>query len=91
MVSVNPFADFRHECQTLIAEALKTALPQAQVEALPMGKPSNPNFGQLASSVCFELAKKLKQKPADLAAQVAKAVDKSHFVLVAKVSQRGVM
>jgi arginyl-tRNA synthetase len=89
MTSTNPFADFRQECQTVLAQALKTALPEAPVEALPMSKPSNPNFGQLASSVCFELAKKLKQKPADLAAQVAQAADKTLFRLVAKVEPAG--
>ena len=89
MVSVNPFAEFRHECQTLIAEALKNALPDAKVEVHSMGKPSNPNHGQLASSVCFEIAKQLKQKPADLAAKLSEAVDRSRFKLIGKVEPAG--
>jgi arginyl-tRNA synthetase len=89
MVSSNPFDEFRHECQTLLSEALKTVVPGEKFEALPMGKPSNPTFGQLASSVSFELAKKLKQKPADIAAKLASAVDKNHFNLVAKVEPAG--
>ena len=89
MVSPNPFAEFRRECEAVLADALKTALPEIKVEALPMGKPSNPNYGQLASSVCFELAKKLKQKPGDLAVQLTKAVDKAHFTLIAKVEPAG--
>jgi arginyl-tRNA synthetase len=89
MVSSNPFADFRHECQTILADTLKTALPEVKVETLPMSKPANPTYGQLASSVSFELAKKLKQKPGDLAAQLAKAVDKSRFTLVTKVEPAG--
>ncbi|MCW4009741.1 MAG: arginine--tRNA ligase [Candidatus Bathyarchaeota archaeon] len=89
MVSVNPFAEFRQECQNILAEALKTALPEAEVETVPMGKPSNPSFGQLASSVSFELAKHLKRKPADLAAQLAKAVDQTRFTLIAKVEAAG--
>ncbi|MCW4018432.1 MAG: arginine--tRNA ligase [Candidatus Bathyarchaeota archaeon] len=89
MESVNPFNQFRQECQTVLANALKAALPEATVEKLPMSKPSNPNFGQLASSVCFELAKKLKRKPADLAAQVTQAVNKTSFVLVEKVAPAG--
>ncbi len=89
MVSSNPFGEFRSECQSALAQALKKAFPQTQISALPMGKPSNPNFGQLASSVCFELAKQLKQKPADLAIQVTKAVDESKFTLLAKVEPAG--
>jgi arginyl-tRNA synthetase len=88
-VVANPFAEFRQECQAALSQALKTALPEVTVDALPMGKPSNPNFGQLASSVSFELAKKLKQKPADLAAQLAKAVDSSQFKLIGKVEPAG--
>ena len=89
MVSVNPFAEFRRECQTLLAEALKNALPDAKVEVHAMGKPSNPSHGQLASSVCFELAKQLKQKPAELAAKLSEAIDKSRFKLIAKVEPAG--
>ncbi len=89
MVCPNPFADFRQECQTILSHALQMEFPQATFETLPMNKPSNPNFGQLASSVCFELAKKHKQKPADLAAKVAQATDKTMFTLVAKVEPAG--
>jgi arginyl-tRNA synthetase len=89
MTSNNPFAEFRKECETVLLAALKKTIPEIEIDALPMSKPSNPNYGQLASSVSFELAKKLKQKPFDLAAQLAKAVDKSTFTLISKVEQAG--
>ena len=89
MISTNPFDEFRRECQTILAQALKTALPEAKIEVLPMGKPSNPNFGQLASSVSFELAKKLKQNPADIASKLAEAAEKQQFNLVANVEPAG--
>ncbi len=89
MVSVNPFAEFRRECENVLAAALKTTIPEAKIETFPMSKPNNPNFGQLASSVSFELAKNLKKKPADLAAQLAKAADKTRFVMVEKVEPAG--
>jgi arginyl-tRNA synthetase len=85
----NPFAEFQRECQTILAKALAKALPESKVEALPMGKPSNPNFGQLASSVSFELAKKLKQKPNELATKLASAMEKENFHLTAKVEAAG--
>jgi arginyl-tRNA synthetase len=89
MVSVNPFADFRSECEVILANALKTALPEVRVETSPLSKPSNQNFGQLASSVCFELAKKLNKKPAELANKLVKTADKTGFVLVDKVETEG--
>ena len=89
MVSINPFADFRRECETLLADALKTALPEATVESLPLSKPSNPSFGQLASSVCFELSKRLKKNPSELSAQISLSVDKTRFKLLQKVEPAG--
>jgi arginyl-tRNA synthetase len=90
MVSINPLADFRTECQNAFRNALKATLPpEVQVDTLPLSKPSNPNFGQLASSVCFELAKKFKQKPADLAQQLIGAFDQSSFKLIFKVESAG--
>ena len=89
MTSTNPFADFRRECETALADAAKRLLPEVKVEAYHLGKPSNPAFGQLASSLCFELAKKLKQKPADLAAQLSEGIDKSSFTLIEKVEPTG--
>jgi arginyl-tRNA synthetase len=89
MVSTNPFNEFRRECQAILAQALKTEVPEAKVEILPMGKPSNPNFGQLTSSVSFELAKKLKQNPAALAAKLAASAEKQNFDLVSKVEPAG--
>jgi arginyl-tRNA synthetase len=68
---------------------LKTALPEVQLDTLPFGKPSNSSFGQLSSSVCFELAKKLKQKPADLSSKVTQAFNTSKFNLIAKVEPAG--
>jgi arginyl-tRNA synthetase len=89
MISTNPFDGFRRECQAVLFKALKIVLPETKVETLPMGKPSNANFGQLASSVSFELAKRLKQNPVALAAKLAAAADKQQFNLVAKVDSAG--
>jgi arginyl-tRNA synthetase len=89
MISENPFNEFRKECETTLARALKKALPEIKVENLSLNKPPNPEFGQLASSLCFELAKKLNQKPNDLAAHLAKAVDKHDFSLLEKVTAAG--
>jgi arginyl-tRNA synthetase len=99
MVSENPFAEFRKECEKNLAYALQKAFPQflpisdpprlSSLVAQTMEKPSNPQFGQLASSLCFELAKKLGEKPPALAASLVGTIDKSAFFLVEKVEAAG--
>jgi arginyl-tRNA synthetase len=85
----NPFAAFRSECETSLAYALNKVLPEVQITDLALEKPPNPEYGQLASSLCFELAKKVSQKPLDLTEQLVKAIDKSRFSLIEKVSSAG--
>jgi arginyl-tRNA synthetase len=89
MISENPFAEFRKECEATLAHALKKTLPEVRVETLSFNKPPNSEFGQLASSLCFELAKKLNQKPSDLAAHLVKAVGKQKFSRLEKVTAAG--
>jgi arginyl-tRNA synthetase len=89
MISENPFAEFRKECETALAYALRKILPEIKVETLSLDKPPNSEFGQLASSLCFELAKKLNQKPIALAEHLVKAMNKSDFSLVEKVASAG--
>jgi arginyl-tRNA synthetase len=89
MISENPFAEFRRECETALAYALKKTLPEIKVETLFLDKPPNAEFGQLASSLCFELAKKLNQKPIALAEHLVKAMRKLDFSLIEKVVSAG--
>ena len=89
MTSANPFAEFRIECLEILSEALTRRFPDAKIEALTVNKPSNPQFGQLASSICFELAKKVRRKPSDLALHVVDEVNSSKFYLVERVEPVG--
>ena len=89
MVSQNPFDQFRQECQTALAKALKKTLPEIHQPILTLNKTPNIDYGQLASSLCFELAKKLGQKPLSLAQQLVDAIDKSSFNLIEKVAPAG--
>ena len=88
-VADNPFGAFRAECETSLASAFKTLFPEIREEDLALEKPPNPEFGQLASSLCFELAKKLKEKPLALAERLASAVDSSKFSLIKSVGAAG--
>ena len=89
MFSANPFNDFRFECQSVLQNALKKVFPEIKVERLVLEKPPSLEFGQLASSLCFELAKKIGEKPLVLAEQLIDALDKSSLSLVEKVVPAG--
>ncbi len=86
MLSENPFDQFRQECNRVLADALKKALPEIKKPNIMLNKTPNIDYGQLASSLCFELAKKLNQKPLDLAELLVAAIDKTSFNLIEKVS-----
>lgn len=89
MVFENPFAEFRRECESVLCVTLKKVVPEIKTVNLALEKPPNPDFGQLASSLCFELAKKLNQKPIVLAEHLVKVMDKSKFSLIEKVVSAG--
>jgi arginyl-tRNA synthetase len=89
MIAQNPYELFRAECQTALAAALAKSLPEIKQPPIVLKKTPNIDYGQLATSLCFELAKQLKQKPLDLAKQLSDAVDKSGFDLIEKVEPAG--
>ncbi len=89
MISENPFDQFRQECQTALANALEKTLPEIKMPSIPLSKTPNIEYGQLASSICFELAKKLNQKPLCVAENIVGAIEKSGFKLIEKVSCAG--
>jgi arginyl-tRNA synthetase len=89
MISENPFAVFRRECETILEEALKRVFPEVVVVNLALEKPPSPDFGQLASSMCFELAKQFGEKPIIVAERIVKAVDKSKFSLIENIVPAG--
>jgi arginyl-tRNA synthetase len=89
MVSENPFAIFRLECRNALEEALKKLFPKIEIARLTFEKPPSPDFGQLASSLCFELAKNVNEKPAVLAEHLVEVVDKSKFSLIEHVASAG--
>ena len=89
MDSQNPLAEFRLECENSLADALQKLFPEKQIPRLSLDKPPNPEFGQLASSLCFELAKQLGEKPLTLAKRLVETLDKSKFSLIDHVTAAG--
>jgi arginyl-tRNA synthetase len=89
MISQNPFDQFRQECQDILANALNRTLPEIKPSTIALNKTPNIEYGQLASSLCFELAKKFNQKPFALAELIVGAIDQSGFNLIEKVAPAG--
>ena len=89
VVSANPFDLFRKECSIALANALAKTLPNIENPVIALKKTPNIEFGQLSSSLCFELAKKLNQKPLKLAQQVVDSIDQSSFNLIEKIAPAG--
>jgi arginyl-tRNA synthetase len=68
-------------------QALKKCAYQ-QITNYRLSIPSNPEFGILASSICFELAHQQKQKPSILAEQIVAKISLPENQLIARVEAR---
>jgi len=88
MVSLNPFAEFRESCQTALKNTMKRLFPKITV-SIVLELPPSSEFGELSSSICFELAKRTGKKPITIAKQVARTVDLPLFPLVKEVKAAG--
>src|SRR2546430_1511991 len=73
----NPFGQFRRECENILAGAYSrlqnkagTVFPKIDL-ASTLEDPPNEQYGQLASSLSFELARIQKTKPMTVASQIA--------------------
>jgi arginyl-tRNA synthetase len=89
MVSVNPFAEFYAGCETVLKDALKRLYPNFPLPSILLEIPPNLEFGELAASVCFELAKHAKKKPRTIAEELVQAIDVSGFPLIESVEPAG--
>jgi arginyl-tRNA synthetase len=89
MISENPLAELRKECETLLKEAINKFSVKTALNQLAFEKPPVWDFGQLATSICFELAKQTTEKPLLLAQRLVQAIDKTKFSLVKDVSAAG--
>ena len=88
-MSANPSASFRKECETSLENALSRVYPKVSVPSVTFEFPSSPEFGELASSICFELAKQFKLKPREVAVRIVRAIDASRFPLIESVKVAG--
>jgi arginyl-tRNA synthetase len=89
MIAENPFAKFREECKNILNKSMEKILPQIKLNNLQLKKPPNIDFGQLASSACFEIGKKLNKNPKDVAVSIVGSIDSSDFDFIEKVVPTG--
>jgi arginyl-tRNA synthetase len=89
VISTNPFKEFRDACKKVLHDALSRLYPQISIPTILLEQPPNPEFGELASSMCFELAKQTSEKPREMAENIAKAIDASQFPLIQSVDAAG--
>lgn len=79
---------FRDECIAALASAI-SALYHIEVREVALQEPPSREFGQLASSVSFELAKTLKNNPARIASEICRRIDVTTFHLISRVEPAG--
>jgi len=89
MVSVNPFKEFHVGCETVLKDALKRLYPNFSLPSILVEIPPNLEFGELAASVCFEIAKQTGKKPRKIAKEIVQSIDVSGFPLVHSVEAAG--
>jgi len=84
-ISVNPFGDFRSECERLLSESLRERFPDFTPKTLTLDIPPTPQFGELSSSIPFELSKNLGKNPTEIAEKIKeKADEKTQFFTLIK-------
>jgi len=98
ILSKNPFGDLRRECELTLRKALGRVIPKdvalsqafrERISSPPLEAPSSLDFGDLSSSICFEIASKLNVAPKRLAGKIVDNVDLSEVFLVKTVRAAG--
>ncbi len=78
----DPLAQLRGECQRLLEEALSKAYTGVELPSSKFSQPPNPEMGELSSPVCFQLARRLRSRPAEIAEKLVKEIDPESSALV---------
>lgn len=89
--NINVFAEFKIQCKQALKEALEKLNLSIEIDDLPLSEPPSIELGELASSICFELGKKLGVNPVELAEKIVEKINliKSNFNLIESIEQAG--
>jgi len=90
-LSVNIFDEFKTQCREALKKALEKLGLIGYVEALTLNEPPLLKFGELTSSICFELSKKLNVNSIELAEKIVANINlnEGKFDLISGVEQAG--
>ncbi|WP_455277834.1 arginine--tRNA ligase [[Eubacterium] cellulosolvens] len=82
-MTLNPFYEFREQCREALKKALNK-LYEKEIKDVPiiLEIPPSREFGELATTVCFEISKGSETKPSDIASLIAKEIDLHNFPLI---------
>jgi len=78
----NPLAQLREECQRLLDEAAVKAYPDLELPRTKYSQPPDPEMGELSTPICFQLAKRVRSKPAVIAERIVGEMDAGSSGLV---------
>ncbi|KYH38272.1 MAG: arginyl-tRNA synthetase, partial [Candidatus Hecatellales archaeon B24] len=85
----NPFKAFKEACREALLRALAELHPDFQPSGFLLETPANPQFGELTSTVCFELAKACKVDPVKAAGLLASRISSLKPSLTLRVEAVG--
>ena len=86
---VDVFSDFRRQSENALREALAEAFPEAELPRVSLEVPPSIRFGELASSICFELGRSLGLRADEIAKRILEKIDVSRSSLIASVELAG--
>ncbi len=81
----NPFGAFREECEAALRAVILRGHPDFQLPRFLFAIPSSSRFGDLSSTVCFEISKQYGGNPKALAESLVEEISGRRFKLVEKV------
>jgi len=85
----NPIGVFREQCERILIEGLDKAFPGSEKPAIVLSYPPSRDFGDLSSSVCFQLSKELKSNPNRLAETLVSSLLVTSSSLISSVKTIG--
>ncbi len=86
---ISALIDPRSHLAQLLAEAVKTVIPEQRGAAIVLERPKQAGHGDYASNLALQLAKPLKRNPRDIAQALVDAVPPSPWLAKAEVAGAG--
>ncbi|MGC8962245.1 MAG: arginine--tRNA ligase, partial [Candidatus Bathyarchaeia archaeon] len=84
------YSEFKDSCRRSVEECLKRLGLADKVEEISLAEPPSPEFGELSTSICFDLAKRMGDNPLRLAERILERIEfPSELIKNAEVAGNG--